>query len=474
MRKIIFFELNEVPRRVIDHFVNRYPQSAFSEFYQKATIAETITPDTGWLHPWCTWPTLHRGVEAEKHTISNLSQNLSEIDEEYPPLWTLLTDAGISVGIAGSLHSWPLPERRDNYKFYLPDTFAAGPQAFPGELAIFQEFNLKMVDQSARNVSKNLLSRELFGMVPSLPKLGIGSSSIKKILSQLYAEKRNPTLRSRRRVFQGILAFDIYFKQLCKTEPAFSTFFSNHVASSMHRYWAATFPEDFQSCEFSEDWRERYSGEIDFAMHEASFMLEKLISFSRSHPEYFIIVTTSMGQAAFSGKRIARQVYVKNPSRFMKLFSLEGLEWSKRRVMLPRFAITTVPRASQRIRALVPTIKIANKPILHEEAEGDFHMFKFGMEDIPRSDEFIMIGDHKMTFAEAGLENTTIQDETGSSGYHIPEGMLLCFDPQRERKMSILEKVDTREICPAILHNYGLIPPKNMRQTSTSLFPVQC
>ena len=44
---------------------------------------------------------------------------------------------------------------------------------------------------------------------------------------------------------QPILSFDLYFKCLNKYQPDFSTFFSNHVAGIIHRYWRDIFPEDF-------------------------------------------------------------------------------------------------------------------------------------------------------------------------------------------------------------------------------------
>jgi predicted component of type VI protein secretion system len=39
--------------------------------------------------------------------------------------------------------------------------------------------------------------------------------------------------------------FDIFMNQLERTKPGFTTFFTNQVASSMHRFWAASFPEEY-------------------------------------------------------------------------------------------------------------------------------------------------------------------------------------------------------------------------------------
>ena len=37
---------------------------------------ETITEDIGELHPWSSWPTVHRGVDSSKHKIKFINQNL--------------------------------------------------------------------------------------------------------------------------------------------------------------------------------------------------------------------------------------------------------------------------------------------------------------------------------------------------------------------------------------------------------------
>ena len=41
-------------------------------------------------------------------------------------------------------------------------------------------------------------------------------------------------------------------KQLELHKPSFSNCFTNHVASAMHRYWAAIFPEDFDDLQLED------------------------------------------------------------------------------------------------------------------------------------------------------------------------------------------------------------------------------
>ena len=112
-RKFILFELNEVPLRVVRHFAERHPASAFAKILAQGKHWTTVTPDEGHLSPWITWPTLHRGVSSADHGIGALGQDVGEADRRYPPIWSILAAAGRSVGMFGSLHSYPPPADLD-------------------------------------------------------------------------------------------------------------------------------------------------------------------------------------------------------------------------------------------------------------------------------------------------------------------------------------------------------------------------
>ena len=85
----------------------------------------------GELSPWVTWPTMHRGVPNVEHEITDLGQNLTNVNKEFPSVQNILAGQGIKVGVFGSLQSYPLPKNLDNFSFYVPDTFAAGEECFP-------------------------------------------------------------------------------------------------------------------------------------------------------------------------------------------------------------------------------------------------------------------------------------------------------------------------------------------------------
>ena len=103
---LVVYELNEVPWRVVDWYVRRKPDSALARMLNQANTLTTLTRDEGELHPWTTWPTLHRGVPNSMHNIRFINQSLAEASA-YPPVWEALQSSGKRVGLFGSLQSYP-------------------------------------------------------------------------------------------------------------------------------------------------------------------------------------------------------------------------------------------------------------------------------------------------------------------------------------------------------------------------------
>src|SRR5438445_13132572 len=94
-KRIIFYELNEVPRRVLEDFVSQQPGSALARLVREGVLFETVAEDKGVLSPWITWPTLHRGVSNEEHCISDFGQDLAEVNVEYPTFMEILARARV-------------------------------------------------------------------------------------------------------------------------------------------------------------------------------------------------------------------------------------------------------------------------------------------------------------------------------------------------------------------------------------------
>ena len=113
--KLIIYELNELPRRLLEYYVNINPNSNFKKLKIIGKDLNTFTTDKGELHPWTTWPTFYRGVDNSQHKITSLNQDIN-CEEKYPPVWKILLQRDISIGIFGSLQSYP-PLKADKVKF---------------------------------------------------------------------------------------------------------------------------------------------------------------------------------------------------------------------------------------------------------------------------------------------------------------------------------------------------------------------
>ena len=148
-------------------------------------------------------------------------------------------------------------------------------------------------------------------LLVNAPALGFKLPTLVDVAGQLVSERIKHWRRVRRRTYQVILVFDIFMKYLNKTRPAFSSFFTNHVASSMHRYWAATFPEDYDEFGFDNDWVDMYSHEIDFTMSRFDKFFERLVKFVDANPEYVLWIATSMGQAATIATHPAKPAWIR-------------------------------------------------------------------------------------------------------------------------------------------------------------------
>jgi hypothetical protein len=75
------------------------------------------------------------------------------------------------------------------------------------------------------------------------------------------------------------------------TPPALATFFTNHVASVMHRYWADYFPEDFPGRRPGP-----HAETMHFALQLADAMFADALRLQARNPEIVLVVASSMGQ----------------------------------------------------------------------------------------------------------------------------------------------------------------------------------
>lgn len=460
MRKIIILEINEVPFRVYDHYMSQNPDSVLSRILKQSAQYITQTTDQGELHPWSTWPTLYRGVDNTVHEIKDIGEDLSKRNTMYPSVWNLLADSNIKTGVFASLHTYPLPSNSDQYCYFVPDPFANGADTHPKKIEPFQEFNLAMSRKSGRSVDRGIDKKSAFKLLVALPGLGLRFKTLLKTMRQLLHEKVSPWVASRRRTFQSVLAFDIFLKLLKKEKPSFTTFFSNHVASAMHRYWAATFPDDYNKNDLPKEWIDRYAGEIPYCMDQLNDMIKSLSSFLKKNPEYKLVIASSMGQEATEATLISHELFLKDAEIFKN--RLGDLQMNSISAMHPQYNFSVAESDADKLEGILKSLHINDVPLKYRRKENTFFSIDLGY---PNIEEFkIDINGEHASLEDMGFEIRNIDDQSGGTAYHIPDGTLFIYDPKNPLQKVERKTVDLREVAPSLLRGFGIKPPDYMKE----------
>ena len=458
--KILLYELNEVPRKLLDLYVYRNPNSALSEIVKNGIIFNTITKDIGELHPWSTWPTVHRGVNNQIHNIRFINQDLRGASK-YKPIWEILSENNIDVGVFGSLQSFP-PIKNENIKFYLPDTFSPAADAYPNDLKMFQEFNLNLTNRN-KAISRGINYSQVLLFLKLLKNGIISRLSARKAIIQIFKERINPKQKARRSIIQNVFTFDIFLKFVNTYKPEFCTYFTNHVAGMMHKYWKDLFPEDFNLTIDQVD--NFHSRSIIKALDLADNNLRQLISLSKKE-NYNIWVVSSMGQASIDRGEYFPELSIKNFLKFIEKLNLDSANFSELPAMHPDYCIEAKDDKSLHlIRVkLKELFDYKNEKILIERYPPTglkLNLFLRSTKNIGKNREIMFMGE-SYSLEEFGIE--LIERDIGT-GYHIPDGIFAIYGPNQYKFHKLMNKdlkLDTTQFCPTILKNFNLKIPNYM------------
>ena len=478
MKKLILFELNEVPFRVIDKYVAEKPNSCLAKVLGSARVFECHNEDTVQLDPWIAWPTLHRGVVDETHGIFHLGQHTGDADKRFPPIWQLAKANGKSVGVFGSLTSSSVPTDADSYSFYIPDYFAYKPFANPPSLLPFQKFNLTLTRESGRNVSSRIPLRPALSFARTAALMGVSFNTIKQIVRQLAGELVEKRRKARRRSIQPLLMLDLFLRQMEETRPVLATFYTNHVAAAMHRYWAAYFPEDFPSGKgMPGEWVSAYCREIPEAMDRLDEMLQKLVSFVEQDRDYKLVIATALGQAAIPTDAADTFATVLDAKRLLSLCGIESVDQLEMLpAMVPCISASLPVADVPRIRSALSTVQIDGErmiedrrplaPLSFEANEsGTVHIF-MQWDNYAGSSKVSILG-REYSFAEAGLGLMVHEDGVNCSAQHVKNGALIVYGGKSEG--TYRQSISSIEVAPSILNHIGVSIPSYMHH-STNIF----
>ncbi len=451
MDNLIIYELNEVPSKLLKKYVSYKPKSNFAKVLNEGIFKITTTKDNGELHPWSTWPTLHRGVPNYKHNIRFINQDLVLANKKYPPFWIDLGLAGIDVGIFGSLQSFP-PVYGKNFKFYLPDTFSPNEESFPSRIKDFQRFNLKLVGRNKAINGKH----DWDSLIMFLKLVLFGNFSLKSLritIFHLIKEVMDSKYKKRRSLIQPILGFDVFWKHFLKYQPKLTTFFTNHVAGMMHRYWKDTFPEDF-GLELK-DINKFNSKSIYKAMDIADEQVGKLIKYCDKNSSTLLIMS-SMGQESIEWGEYLSEIIISDEKKLLKSLKLSTSKYSLFPAMHPDVVFDCYSKKD--LDSLIKLftglrdiegntlIKLKYQPI------GLRVNFSLGRETKALKKNKRIYNIDNGTKESIDFYGLKIIKRDKGSAYHCPKGILISYGKNAEHfGFENLETIDTCKIKKRIL-----------------------
>lgn len=422
MKPILLLEINEIPWRLIKLYKDNDSYPHIKEFFSKSCSYTSLAVDTGELSPWVTWPSLHRGMPNTEHKIYNLGQDPKTFCGT--PIWEEFRQRGASIGVFGSLQSWPPKDPGPN-GFYVPDTFAHDPQCIPHSLEPIQKFNLDQVAKNGRVVTSNPLFSALSpSFILALFKSGVRIRTVAKLAWQLVMERIDKNRPARRSIYQAVLFWDIFRKLYNhKNPPAFTTFFTNHVAAVMHRYWHHIFPEDFPK-----EMQPHHAVHVDtmnFAFGILDEILGEVLLWMRENQQLTVIFATSMGQdKLIHDDHHGFELSVSDLSQLMTVLGMPDGSYKNLLAMVPQSAVE-VKDSGLRQKLKQDLLKIkshSGKPMFEvsEIGESLSMTIRFPPPEDCRNGTLTLANGSTCFMRDAGI---TVWEVEAGTAYHIPEGI---------------------------------------------------
>ena len=456
--KVLLLELNEITWRLIHPLMRAGQLPTFARLAEEGVAGTTISADEPpYMDPWTTWTTVYSGTPVSVHHSTFLQQPPETIHARR--LWDIVSDAGGTVGVYGSLNSWPPRPVRG---FMVPDTFAPSPETYPPELQAIQETNLRYTRGYNYGAFRDGGARAALAAGAQLVRLGLRPVTIARIVAQLVRERVSPRSAWRRVSLQPLVNFDVFRRQYRRHRPRFATFHTNHVAHYQHLYWRAMEPGAFPHPPMPGE-AETYSDAIAHGYRVADRLLKQAVDLLDR--DTVLVVASSMGQQPYvhpnleRGKRLMR---IRSYEDFLEFLGLTG-KVRLVQTMADQFVLYgTSPGTLEEASAILKsaTVDRADQPLFFVSGETGgsitVNLRALSVNDASRC-RFVVDGAPRET---AYTRLVDIFDHA-KSGYHHPEGMVIFFG-DAIRRGTLAEPISTLDLAPTILGLLGLPVPSAM------------
>jgi hypothetical protein len=456
-RNVLVVEVNEVTWNLIDPLIKQGRLPTFARLKREGAWASPMSVDLPpQLDPWITWTTVYTGRPQSDHNVLFLQQPPETIRAKR--IWEICHEAGLKIGVYGSLCSWP-PQKVKG--FYVPDSFAPDTATYPESLQPIQKLNLTYT-RSVRLPSDQdgVMFKAKLGA--KLLKLGLSASTISRIARQLARERRNPRLRWQRVALQPVVNFDFFSRLYRRHRPEFASFHTNHVAHYMHTYWKAMQPDLF-SQETTDEERRNYSGTIEHGYRRADELLKRMMGLMDSNT--VMVVASSMGQKPFitslkKGKRVGQ---IRSLERLVNILGAEGIVRALPTMsdQFNLYADTSATREFVLANLKAVYIDTLERPMFNIEAVENSLTVTLKHYD-ETSEESRCVFPHREKENSFRFEDLVYGTGMVKSGCHDPTGMMMLYG-SGIRPGARIGHCTNLDIAPTLLTLLGLPVPEEMK-----------
>ncbi len=470
--KVLLYELNEVPWKIIDLYVKRRPRSTLAQALPLALSLTTRNDDVAALEPWRTWPTLHNSMYVAEHNSWDLGQDPATF--RGVPLWDAVDRAGKVVGLFGPLQSWPAkPFKREG--FYVPDTFSSSNETFPASLSRFQAFNLAMTSDNTFSPEGMLSALQLVRVGADVLRLGMTPRSATLVARHLARELREPRTKASRSTMQALPSFDLFWKLHRHYSPDLSIFFTNHVAGMMHRYWGDGVPGYQSTNAYRAD--DVYAGFLLKAMDIFDRQLSTALTWVKKHEDVVLVVASSMGQDAIDKEAVDETFVLESTEQLGVALGFRG---DQGLAMYPSTTVTlantntaaVAGKALQSVRTergpLFDTVRVVGRSV-----SVVIDQYSWGRPRT-RNLSYVPVGHRDAISGTIEDLGVSIRHRMGggNTAWHVPAGMMMAFG-QTVRADSTRVAVDVRDVAPSILALLDVPSPPSFRGEASIRFVAQ-
>ena len=461
VNQVLLYELNEVPWEVLDRYIEVRPESNAARLLGHAMQRTTIDEDPIMLMPWRTWPTVHRSLLTEDHGALDQGQDPKTF--RGTPIWDVVEAAGLPVGLFGVLQSWPARSFKHG-GFYVPDSFARTVETFPHSLEHFQAFNIAMTKENLFSSEEPVSPRSVAATAVDAVRRGLSPWSCAQLARHVIRERQDRRYLASRPSVQVLLCFDLFWRLHKRANPALSVFFSNHVASMMHRFWG-DWMEGYDSNGYRPD--PVYGTFIVTAMDYFDHQLGLMRAWVDSHPGSTLIVAGSMGMGPIEYEPTPSSYVVEDADKLLTTVEIAPAE-----VGLAMYPVITLlfptPQDAEAASPVLESVSTEMGPMFvdfrtHERTLSFYGAMDKDEENLPTSLSWTDAQGNRRT-GSIGDVGIVIRHRAGggNTAQHTPEGMFIAYGAGVGADAS-REKLDILDTGPSILDLLGIEPAKDMK-----------